>query len=272
MTLKSTEAIPPWTEVSPAEVQSALDSVFARIQGMHKSKRKIDADSLPSVREALINVFQDNETLRNDAAQGLVDQNPEAILAWFLDAEPQWIVRCSVTDSMMSGIWGLKYFVLGARGYAYYHPDFGIGDSGECLPIIATWEASDDMTAARTSVVAAYGLYWADFALPPFMGQWAKGSVDLLSEAVGTVLRARSSRWSTVLQRLRRDIKEDRRLLDSLAVRVAEITKQDAREAFAILKHFLTGPRVNVRKLNLTGKEFRALVVAFVEIIGDGGF
>ena len=55
-------------------------------------------------------------------------------------------------------------------------------------------------------------------------------------------------------------------------MRTAEITKQDARETLAIFKRILIGPRVNGRKLNLTDVEFRGMLVASVELIGDGEF
>ena len=129
-------AVPPWTAVSSADIQRALDFAVARTLGRRKSKRKISPDSLPSVREALINVFGDDE-LRAEAEAVLEGENPEAVLAPFLKAEPEWLVRCSTTDSMVSGVWGLKGFVLGSCGYLYFHPDFGVGDeSGECLPIV----------------------------------------------------------------------------------------------------------------------------------------
>ena len=36
---------------------------------------------------------------------------------------------------MASGCWGLLEFRLGARGYLYYQPDWGVEDPDECLPI-----------------------------------------------------------------------------------------------------------------------------------------
>jgi len=88
-------------------------------------------------------VFGDDEELRAEAEAVLEGEDPETVLAPFLQAETKWIVRCSTTDSMVSGIWGLKGLVLGSRGYLYFHPDFGVGDeSGERLPIVGVWGAS----------------------------------------------------------------------------------------------------------------------------------
>jgi hypothetical protein len=54
------EVVPPWANVSSVDIQRALDSEIARSISRRKSKRKIAPDSLPSIREALVNVFGDN--------------------------------------------------------------------------------------------------------------------------------------------------------------------------------------------------------------------
>jgi hypothetical protein len=269
------EVVPPWANVSSVDIQRALDSEIARSISRRKSKRKIAPDSLPSIREALVNVFGDNEELQSEAEVGLEGVNPEDVLAPFLASKPKWVVRCSVTDSMTGGIWGLKWFVLGSRGYFYYHPDFGIGDEGECLPIVAIWEPANDKSAGLVSLKDAYAAYWMDFALPPSMGQWAHGPSDFLADAVGAILQQRPSRWSDVLDRLSRDIKEDdtkEGLVRFLVQKVASQTKVEESAASCILTTFLTGREAPARKPNLSELESRVLVAAFVTRIGMGGF
>ena len=269
------EAVPPWTTVSSADIQKALDSEVARTLGRRKTKRKIDPDSLPNIREALINVFGDNEELRNEAEETIESENPEEVLAPFLMAEPKWIVRCSVTDNMMSGTWGLKWFVLGSRGYFYYHPEFGIGDESECLPVVGVWEPAKDRSAGLATLKDAYINYWEDFALPPFMGQWARGPSDFLADAVGAILQQTPSLWSDVLDRLRRDIEQDDTsgsLVRILVEQVSCLTKVEQSAASGILTTFLGECDTPVRKLSFTELESRVLVAAFVTRIGMGGF
>jgi hypothetical protein len=268
------EAIPPWTTVSTADIQRALNSEVARTMGKRKSKRKIAPDSLPSIREALINVFGDNEELRSEAEEALEGESPEQVLVPFLVAEPNWVVRCSVTDSMMSGAWGLKWFVLGSRGYFYYHPDFGIGDESECLPIVAIWEPESDRGAGLASLRDAYINYWKEFALPPSMGQWAQGPRDVLSDAVGAILQQTPSRWSTVLDRLRQDTKEDetKGLVPILVEQVSSLTKVEQAAVLGILTTVLAGRKTPARKPSFSEIESRILVAAFVTRIGMSGF
>ena len=269
------EVVPPWTTVSSADIQKALDSGVARTMGRRKSKRRIAPDSLPTIREALINVFRDNEELQSEAEETLEGGNPEEVLAPFLRDEPKWVIRCSVTESMVSSIWGLKCFVLGSRGYFYYHPDFGIGDETECLPIVGIWEPANDWSAGLASLKDSYINYCEDFALPPFMGQWAQGPTDFLADAVETILQRTPSLWPDVLDRLRRDTKDhdtDGGLVRFLVEQVTSQTKAEECTVSGILTHFLTGRETPVMKSSLSELESRVLVAAFVKRIGMGGF
>jgi hypothetical protein len=228
---------------------------------------------LPSVREALINVFGDDE-LRADAETVLEGENPEAVLAPFLKAEPEWLVRCSTTDSMVSGIWGLKGFVLGSRGYLYFHPDFGIGDESECLPIVGVWEVSEDRSARLACWKDAYTTYCKDFALPPFMGQWAHGPSDFLRDAIGEILEQTPRLWLDVLNRLRQDTGDDTdgSLLRSLADKVSSETGMVESTVAGVLTTFLTGSKRPSIKPDIGDLGTRILVAAFVARIGMGGF
>ncbi|WP_348263246.1 hypothetical protein P8935_01510 [Telmatobacter sp. DSM 110680] len=265
------KVIHPWSTVSSVDIQRALDSEIARTIGKRKSKRKIAPESLPSIREALIQVLRDNDALQSEAEEKLEDENPETVLVSFLGAEPEWVIRCSVTDSMVSGVWGFKYFVLGSRGYLYYHPNFGIDDTGECLPIVGTWAPSTDESAALDSLKDAYIAYWMDFALPPLMGQWARGPKDFLATAVGTVLQQRPTLWSDVLDRLHRDIEEDDRLVPFLVEQVSSQTSVEESAVSGILKTFHTGRKIPASKLTLSELESRVFVAAFVARIGMNG-
>jgi hypothetical protein len=268
-------AVPPWTAVSSAAIQRALDSAVARTLGRRKSKRKISPDSLPSIREALINVFGDNEELRAEAEAVIEGENPETVLAPFLNAETKWLVRCSVTDSMVSGVWGLKGFVLGSRGYLYFHPDFGIGDPSECLPIVGVWEVSEDRSACLASWEDAYTTYCEDFALPPFGGQWAQGPSDFLRDTIGAILRRTPSLWLGVLNRLRQDTAEDDTdgsLIRSLAEKVTSETGMGESAVSGVLRTFLAGSKRRSIKRDFGDLESQILVAAFVARIGMGGF
>jgi hypothetical protein len=268
--------VPPWTAVSSADIQSALDSEVAGTLGRRKSKRRISPDSLPSIRESLINVFGDDEELRKEAVAVLEGENPEAVLAPFLKAEPEWLIRCSVTDSMVSGIWGLKGLVLGSRGYLYFHPDFRVGDeSGQRLPIVGVWELAGDRSARLACWKDAYTTYCHDFALTPFLGQWAQGPSDFLREAIGAVLKRTPSLWLGVLNRLRQDTAEDDTrgsLIRSLAEKVSSETGMEESTVSGVLSTFLTGSRRPSIKLDFGDLESQVLVAAFVARIGMGGF
>jgi hypothetical protein len=114
-----------------------------------------------------------------------------------------------------------------------------------------------------------------DFALPPSMEQWAQGPSDFLADAVRTILQQTPSRWSDVLDRLRRDTKEDDTnggLVRFLVGQVSSQTKVEESAVSGILTTFLTGRKIPVGKLSLSEPESRVLVAAFVTRIGMGGF
>ncbi len=268
-------AVSPWTAVSSADIQRAFDSEVAGKSGRRKSKRKISPDSLPSIREALVSVFGDDEELRKKAEAAIEGEDPETVLAPFLDAGPDWLVRCSVTDSMVSGVWGLKGFVLGSRGYLYFHPDFGVGDESECLPIVGVWDVSEDRSACWDSLKDAYTTYYKDFALPPFMGQWAQGPSDFLRDAIGAILERTPRLWLDVLNRLRQDTAgddTDGSLIRSLAEKVSSETGMEESAVSGVLTMFLTGSERPSIKRGFEDLESQILVAAFVARIGMGGF
>ena len=117
-----------------------------------------------------------------------------------------------------------------------------------------------------------YTTYYMDFGFPPFRGQWARGPSDFLADAVGAILQQRPSRWSDVLDRLRRDSKEDSSLIPFLVEQVSSQTKAQKSAVSGILKTFLNGRKIPVRKLSLSELESRVFVAAYVTRIGMGGF
>jgi hypothetical protein len=135
-----------------------------------------------SVQSSLLSVL-DNDQLREAAEEVLESESLEDVFSPFLSKtpflaeNPNWIVECLVTDSMVSGSWGLKAFVLGERGYIYTEPDWGTGDPSEDLPILAAWDPVGVRLAFRTSFLYTYKKYWNRIGLPPSMGQWAVGPI-----------------------------------------------------------------------------------------------
>lgn len=263
--------VPPWNSLSSADIQGAIDSEITRSR-KRRSKRKVALEPPPSIRQALIDVFKGNEALRKEAEEKLEGQNPELILASFIEVQPKWAVRCSVTESMMSSVWGLKCICFESRGYAYFAPAFGVGDENECLPIVASWEPGNDRNAALAALKKTYLSCWEEFVLPPATGQWAKGSADFLPDAVAAVLDRHPSYWCKVLDRLRRDIEQECDLLSALSGRVAEVSNQEGTSVSAILQRFLTDTGAPVEGPELSDVETRVLVAAFVQVISMGGF
>jgi hypothetical protein len=142
--------------------------------------------------------------------EGLEGVDFEEILSRFTDRPPQPVVRCSVSDSMVSGSWGLYEFHLGsspasATGYLYYRPDWGVGDD-ESLPILGAWEPSDNQSARQACILRVYTREWENRVLPPAMGQWASGDPKLLHEAILRVLSFDPGAWEKVFQRLREGV------------------------------------------------------------------
>ena len=270
------EPVPPWDAASSADLQAAIAPVITQLEAKHKAKLKIASESLPSIRQVLIDLLRGDRALLNEAEEVLEDGGDlEEILNPFLEEQPKWVVRCSATDSMMSSFWGIKNFNLGSREFLYYIPVLGVGDDNECLPIIGTWERSNDKGAAFRSLFAAYKDYWQDFALPPAMGQWAKGPVPFLVAAIGTILEENPDSWSDVLDRLRADVSEDSGMGDHLTFLIEQVAKATEKENLlvaTILEDFFNGRKESPPNSTFGDIEARVLVAAFVLSIGRGGF
>jgi hypothetical protein len=127
----------------------------------------------------------------------------EETVTRFTDTPPERVVWCSCTGSRLSGSWGLLEFRLGARGYLYYKPDWGLGvEEEEALPIYGAWEPADDSAARRACILRVYARKWDSIGLPPFFGEWATAEPGLLQEAILRVLDANPEAWEMVFDRL----------------------------------------------------------------------
>ena len=155
-----------------------------------------------SLRSALLAAApgdEDTQAVADSLLEGMGEI--EETLSRFTGTPPEQVVYCGVSSSMVSGCWGLFEFRLGARGYLYYQPDFGVGDD-ESLPIFGAWEPADNPAARRACILRVYSREWRNRALPPAMGEWATGEPGLLQEAILRVLDANQEAWETVFERL----------------------------------------------------------------------
>lgn len=157
----------------------------------------------------------------------------EKLLSRFTKGHIKPVVLCSVTDSMVSGSWGLFEFRLNDRGFIYYRPDWGTGDD-ESLPILGAWEPSHDRQARRACILRTYSREWEGRALPPMMGQWAEGDLDMLQEGIRCVIHAEPNAWKMVIERLRQEplLGEDK---SEIIDRVAKSWATDPRRVREVL-------------------------------------
>lgn len=116
--------------------------------------------------------------------------------------ETKWVVYCSVTDSMVSGTWGLCEFALENRGYLFLKPDEWNG-----VRILGAWEPAEDREARRDCVLRVYVREFDREGFPPVFGQWAQGcDPELLRDAILNVLRGNRRYWKDVFERLENEL------------------------------------------------------------------
>ena len=155
-------------------------------------------------------------------------------LSQFTDTPPEPVVDCCSSTCMVSSCWGLFEFRLGARGYLYYEPDWGMEDPGECLPIFGAWEPADDSTARRACILRVYARKWDSIGLPPFFGEWATAEPGLLQEAILRVLDANPEAWEMVFDRLDQ-APEPREAANETVEEVAELSASPAEHVRQVL-------------------------------------
>jgi hypothetical protein len=198
----------PWVDISVSDVKSFMDACLGYKPAGRKASRRV---SLPrsSIKAALLGVLNDKD--QQIAEELLHCEHLEDLLGRFLKKDPWWVIRCEVTNSMVSSRWGLKAFVLKDRGYIYYLPDDDCTEEASTLPILEAWDPVKDKVAYRSAVLMAYINHWQEALLPPYRGQWASGPFDVMLEAVSKILRRCPDDWSVVLNRLDRVRVHDRK-------------------------------------------------------------
>ena len=190
----------PWAAVSVADIRRKIDVYMADDTTAELpsarvlvSRKHIDFES---VLLGLVGSRKDRHTAKEILGGTPADE----IFTQFLDETPKWVVRCEVTDSMVSGTWGLKMFSLGVRSYLYYEPDPGL--EGSTAAIIGAWEPTSCVQAFNLCLLKVYTSKWENFCLPPAMGQWATGPRDVMLDALCTILKKNPKAWSGILTRI----------------------------------------------------------------------
>jgi len=175
----------PWENVTAADLAAYLDSSLVPDEKLSTDDHLIlFPERRTSIRDALTTLAA--EGAPEDEMEDHLD-DIDYLLRRF--APPEWVVTCYVTDSMTSGVWGLRQLRLGGRGYLFVEPDFCIGSEDEDLPVLAGWEPFENESARRRCILHVYQQDWDHYGWPPFMGQWARADPVLLQEAVGRILK-----------------------------------------------------------------------------------
>jgi hypothetical protein len=259
----------PWTTVSARAIEAKIDLSLDEKPALRSPSGKVLVPREDVfLKNVLVQVF-DSEKRREKAEEVLEDESVDDILAPFLREEPKWAVHCSVTSSMASGVWGLKYLTIGNRGYFYNEPD------GEPEPaILGAWEPRGDGQAFRACFVDTYVRVWNEIGLPPCMGEWADGPFEPMLDAVCAVMCRHPEEWSLVvgiLQAYKRP--EDCSQFDELAEQTAKQMGIPASEIVGILGPVCDGDKTeDIVTTQMTDEERRILLGAFLVAISMGGF
>jgi len=210
--------------------------------------------------------------LAPEAEDAFDSETPAEIFARVMRVTPTAVVRCSVSDSMVSGSWGLFEVHLGSRGYLYYEPDWGVGDD-ESLPILGAWAPADDLEARRQLILEVYASEWDKRALPPMMGQWASGEPALLQAAVSRVLKEHPDAWRLVFQRLR-DCRELAKMSSATITDVAERSGAEPTFVRTVIDAVVNrrDRLVSERATNTKAEAARIVVALFLHCIADDPF
>lgn len=165
---------------------------------------------------------------------------------------------------MVSGVWGLKAFRIGRRGYLYYQPD------EEEPYIVAAWEPAEDVHAFRACFLNTYTSRWHECGLPPFMGQWATGPFDIMLDAVCIVLQKHQEYGSVVLKYLQNYCRRAGSF-DDLVEKTSESVGMKSGLVTPMLRSYADVGDVAtvVHTKSLAERELRVLVAAFLHVIAD---
>ena len=174
----------PWRLLTAEGLSAAIDRCLRLASASSSSRVQVFvAERDLRLEQALVDAMPD--TVSRAQAQEDVDADSVSIeeVAHLLPAvrDRGWVIQCEVTDSMVSGRWGLTEFSIGNRGYLYHTPEAGIG---EAPSIVAAWAPVDDPEARRDCIVSTYVRLWDEIGLPPFLGQWIRGEPQTLHAAL----------------------------------------------------------------------------------------
>ena len=148
----------PWRNISAADLAAALDRALIEdhLEAPPSGRMFVPIREV-SLRSALLAAApgdEDTQAVADSALEGMVEI--EETLSRFTATPPERVVYCGCqATTMLGGCWGLFEFQLGARGYLYYQPDWGVGDSNECLPIFGAWEPAGSPPASYLTKTCA---------------------------------------------------------------------------------------------------------------------
>ena len=253
----------PWHHASLLLFTKALDEHLIEDPETRPHSGRVFIPQRPlSVRSALLLAIGDQEA--RNAALDEECYELDAVVSRF--APLACVIECEVTDSRVSGTWGLMEFTLSHRGYLYNRPDFGIG-ADESLPILGAWEPAHDAAARRACILTVYAREWSRYAWPPFMGQWVSADRDLLFDAMVNVLALEPDTAQYLEERLHADIGAGN-LTSDILLAVAKQSGATRKEVASFLKalgerHGKFPPITEA----LSAEQRRILVALFVQTV-----
>jgi hypothetical protein len=237
----------PWEGVSAIDIQRSINRSLSLT---------------PSPKDILLDVVDGK--VRDEAEEWVSNEGIMEIFSRFLKDEPTWAIKCHVTDSMVSGTWGLQTFTIGRQGYIYSWPD---GDEFE-PSILGTWKPARDEKAYRTRLLSIYKRSWQWCILPPQMGQWVDGPFDVIFEGICAALQQEPGFWGAVLGRFRTPHRRDL-AFGELVKKTSESTKTCSQIVGSILELYRSA-NGNVSAMDpkrMTKRDSRILVAAFLHLI-----
>ncbi len=180
-TAKKQEELPPdpWEGIPCAEIIAILENGLREAHDPQlRSGRIFDPVNDLSVQSVFVTVARDKLRGMDFDEADLEDLGEfigfEELIARYANGPLEPIVACSVTDGMVSGIWGLSEFRMENHGFIYYRPDGGSGDD-ESLPILGAWEPPTTCMRAKHAFFACTRANGKIVACPR---RWASGQAE----------------------------------------------------------------------------------------------
>jgi len=240
------------------EFQSRLEAVFVDKQGPAPKSGRI---LVPSEEVSVTSLFDDSDLKDgdNDDSENGAENWGEIMMELLRDDET-WLVYCCNSDSMASGVWGLKQFELGGRGYIYDHLD----ENPE-ITIYSAWEPFEDKQAFSACFVTTYTEVWDTVALPPYFAGEAWGS-PYMAKAIFLILHSKPEMWSEVVEVLRKDLEGDFASNDEIAA-FARAARSTVEDILALLQHDPEGLERRARQRDLSQEEQRVVVGIYYYIL-----